>query len=88
MQYYSKLYNFFKSHLKEDGVVYVAAKTFYFGKENELQRDIKGVGGSVAHFKKVMEEGGIFVVSELLHIEDGSSNIRDILSVSRRKESK
>ena len=47
--YYKKLLNFFKSRLKEDGKIFVAAKSHYFG-----------VGGNVLDFCKLLEKDGTF----------------------------
>ena len=48
-----KLYHFIKSHLKKpNGVVYVAAKTHYFG-----------VGGGTRSFEKLVKTDGVFHIS-------------------------
>ncbi|CAG9807320.1 unnamed protein product [Chironomus riparius] len=47
--YYQKLLNFFKNRLKDDGQIFVAAKSHYFG-----------VGGNVLDFCELLKKDGTF----------------------------
>lgn len=53
------------------GVCYLSAKSFYFG-----------VGGGIAAFKKLVESDGDMCHAEVLTIDDGRSNKREILRLS------
>ena len=70
---YCKLYNFIKKHLKKpEGVVYVAAKTYYFG-----------VGGGTRSFEKMFMNDGHFDVSACKVYSDGVQ--REILCLKYSK---
>lgn len=65
---YGKLMNVFKTKLKSDGVIYLAAKTVYFG-----------VGGSVKQFIDTLNKDGTFE-SKIVHsIKDNV--FRDVLEI-------
>ncbi|KAF6259139.1 hypothetical protein COO60DRAFT_1514683 [Scenedesmus sp. NREL 46B-D3] len=53
------------------GVVYVAAKSFYFG-----------VGGSTASFADLVKADGILECKQVWKVEDGQSNKREILKLN------
>uniref|UniRef100_A0A383V6Z2 protein-histidine N-methyltransferase n=1 Tax=Tetradesmus obliquus TaxID=3088 RepID=A0A383V6Z2_TETOB len=53
------------------GVVYVAAKSFYFG-----------VGGSTASFTDLVKADGILECTQVWKVEDGQSNKREILKLN------
>lgn len=53
------------------GVVYVAAKSFYFG-----------VGGSTTSFMELVKADGILECTQVWKVEDGVSNKREILKLS------
>ncbi|XP_027336540.1 histidine protein methyltransferase 1 homolog isoform X2 [Abrus precatorius] len=62
------LYNLVKKCLKHpDGVVYMAAKKYYFG-----------VGGGTRRFLSVVEKDGVMISSLVAEITDGSSNVREV----------
>lgn len=52
------------------GVVYVAAKSFYFG-----------VGGSTSSFAELVKADGVLECMQVWKVEDGSSNKREILKL-------
>lgn len=65
---YQKILNVFKSKLKEDGVVYLAAKTLYFG-----------VGGSLRQFEAAVKDYGTFQ-SKVIYVK--KENVpREILEI-------
>ncbi|KAL9332834.1 hypothetical protein ACSQ67_002444 [Phaseolus vulgaris] len=62
------LYNLIKKCLQHpDGVVYMAAKKYYFG-----------VGGGSRRFLSLVEKDGVFTSSLVAEITDGSSNVREV----------
>ncbi|PIN08456.1 putative methyltransferase [Handroanthus impetiginosus] len=67
----SALPNLFKLITKclrnPDGVVYMAAKKYYFG-----------VGGGSRRFLSVVEKDGVFASSLVAEVADGSSNVREV----------
>ncbi|KAF5306993.1 hypothetical protein FQR65_LT07216 [Abscondita terminalis] len=65
---YCKLYKIFKECLQSDGVVYVAAKTHYFG-----------VGGGIRQFEEYLKHEGLFNVLPCWKCKDGLQ--REILKV-------
>ncbi|KAE9607962.1 putative protein-histidine N-methyltransferase [Lupinus albus] len=66
------LYNLIKKCLKHpDGVVYMAAKKYYFG-----------VGGGSRRFLSLVEKDGIMSSSLVAEITDGSSNVREVWKLS------
>jgi SAM-dependent methyltransferase len=76
---YPKLYSVIRDHLHPNGTAYIAAKSYYFG-----------VGGSVSAFIKYVqeqeEETGIAVeIARTKLIDDGVSNIREILTITRKQ---
>lgn len=69
--YYQKLLNFFKSRLKDDGKVYLAAKSHYFG-----------VGGNVHDFIKFLNDDGNFVSEAVWKSSEGLQ--REILLIKKK----
>jgi len=71
---YPKLFNFLQHHLKEDGEVFIAAKTYYFG-----------VGGGTRLFEEVVRQMSreTFQIVTVKTLADGSSNMREILRMTR-----
>lgn len=71
---YERLINVFRKCLKVGGIVLIATKVFYFG-----------VGGGVTEFLNVLERicPGCFEVSTVARMENGISNTRTILKLSR-----
>ncbi|QCE13054.1 nucleolar protein 12 [Vigna unguiculata] len=66
------LYNLIKKCLQNpDGVVYMAAKKYYFG-----------VGGGSRRFLSLVEKDGVFSSSLVAEITDGSSNVREVWKLS------
>ncbi|CAJ1849649.1 unnamed protein product [Sphenostylis stenocarpa] len=62
------LYNLIKKCLQHpDGVVYMAAKKYYFG-----------VGGGTRRFLSLVEKDGVLTSSLVAEITDGSSNVREV----------
>ncbi|XP_014521682.1 histidine protein methyltransferase 1 homolog [Vigna radiata var. radiata] len=62
------LYNLIKKCLQHpDGVVYMAAKKYYFG-----------VGGGSRRFLSLVEKDGVLSSSLVAEITDGSSNVREV----------
>jgi hypothetical protein len=59
--------------MRENGCLLLAAKSHYFG-----------VGGGLAAFKRLAEVDGQFVCSVVSRIDDGASNVREILCLHRR----
>lgn len=59
--------------LKPGGQALVAAKQYYFG-----------VGGSVATFKEMVSKGADFDSAVVRRIDDGASNVREVLMLTRR----
>jgi hypothetical protein len=59
--------------MAQDGCLLLAAKSHYFG-----------VGGSLAAFKKLAEADGQFVCTVVHRIDDGASNVREILCLRKR----
>jgi predicted nicotinamide N-methyase len=66
------LHNMFDCLLSPNGRVLVASKRFYFG-----------VGGSTVEFMELVKSKGIFSVEVVQVFEDGLSNIREIIQLSR-----
>lgn len=62
----------FNRCLSPAGVILVAAKSYYFG-----------VGGGVASFKKAIDADGLFKCAVLARVDDGKSNIREVLLLRR-----
>ena len=58
--------------LTNDGRVYVASKSHYFG-----------VGGGLAKFKRLLDQDGRFSWSMVRRWDDGNSNIREVLKLVR-----
>lgn len=66
------LYNLIKKCLlRPQGVVYMAAKKYYFG-----------VGGGTRRFLSVVEKDGILTSNMVAEITDGSSNVREVWKLS------
>jgi hypothetical protein len=59
--------------LKDDGVALLATKRYYFG-----------VGGGTLSFTSAIDARGILVCEVVKSIEDGQSNIRDIIKVTKK----
>lgn len=59
--------------LAKDGCLLLAAKIHYFG-----------VGGSLAGFKRLAETDGQFVCTVVHRMDDGASNVREILCLCKR----
>ncbi|XP_072533043.1 histidine protein methyltransferase 1 homolog [Salminus brasiliensis] len=70
--YYSSLHSVFHKLLAEDGVVYLATKSHYFG-----------VGGGLYLFQKFVEEKGVFQIKSLKDIDEGLK--RHIVSLTFKK---
>lgn len=58
--------------LSREGCVYVACKSHYFG-----------VGGGLAKFKELVEQNGQFSWAVVKRVEDGESNVREVLKLDR-----
>ena len=58
-----------------DGVIYVAAKAYYFG-----------VGGGSRAWLRACEEDGTFVCEVVRRVEDGKSNLREIIRMTHKKK--
>lgn len=71
-KYYEKLLNLFKSRLKSDGRIYLAAKSHYFG-----------VGGNVLDFCKLLNDDGIFNSEVVWKSTTGLQ--REILLLTRKE---
>jgi hypothetical protein len=69
-----KLYYMLDKHLADDGVALIATKRFYFG-----------VGGGTFELERMVKESQTLSLQVVKSFEDGQSNIRDILSVTRIK---
>ncbi|KAJ8894930.1 hypothetical protein PR048_000237 [Dryococelus australis] len=61
---HTKLYSVFRKRLKRTGIVFLAAKTYYFG-----------VGGSIRQFEKLVEEDGVFESSVCWKCSEGKKEI-------------
>ncbi|XP_015122438.1 histidine protein methyltransferase 1 homolog [Diachasma alloeum] len=70
---HEKLYQVFKRCLKEDGVGYIAGKTYYFG-----------VGGGMRQFENLISQDGAFDVETVWTSEQGLQ--REILKLTRLKQ--
>lgn len=70
-KYYSKLLNVFQKLLKNDGIVFLAAKTIYFG-----------VGGGVRSFEKALEDSRKFSSEVVWKSESGV--VREILKIKKK----
>ncbi|KAL6074876.1 Histidine protein methyltransferase 1 [Balamuthia mandrillaris] len=68
----AKLYSLIKHALKPSGVCFAAAKTYYFA-----------VGGGCRQFENIVKEDGFFDISTARLIDDGTSNRREILKLTR-----
>ncbi|XP_001868217.2 histidine protein methyltransferase 1 homolog [Culex quinquefasciatus] len=71
---YDKLIKLFKSKLKPDGVILLAAKTYYFG-----------VGGGLRLFEKALQEDGHFSHQTVWECESGVK--REILEIKTKPQS-
>ncbi|XP_078032588.1 histidine protein methyltransferase 1 homolog [Augochlora pura] len=69
-----KLYNVFKEKLKQDGIGFIAAKSFYFG-----------VGGGMRQFQSLIEEDNVFNVEIVWTNQQGLQ--REILKISWKERS-
>jgi hypothetical protein len=69
-KYYKKLLNFFKSRLKEDGKIYLAAKSHYFG-----------VGGNILDFVDLINADKAFTSSSIWKSTEGLQ--REILLITK-----
>ncbi|KAI8792831.1 histidine protein methyltransferase 1 isoform X1 [Biomphalaria glabrata] len=67
---YSKLHDIFSTSLTDDGIILVAAKTYYFG-----------VGGSLDTFVNYVRSCNVFTVDTILTIQEGVP--RQIISLKR-----
>ncbi|KAK7148438.1 hypothetical protein R3I93_012692 [Phoxinus phoxinus] len=70
--YYSSLHNVFCGLLAEDGIVYLATKSHYFG-----------VGGGLHLFEKFVEENKVFQTKYLKDVEQGLK--RHVVSLTFKK---
>ncbi|KAL0476552.1 histidine protein methyltransferase [Acrasis kona] len=70
---HSKLYKYMKRLLKPDGVIYLAAKTYYFG-----------CGGGVRQFESMVLDKAEMNISTVHKIADGQSNMREILKITHK----
>ena len=61
-----------RSCLSDSGAAYFGAKRYYFG-----------VGGGVDSFAQYLRETKEFVCKVVVAIEDGTSNIRDVLEIRK-----
>lgn len=68
-----QLLSAFDGCIMPGGVVLVAAKAYYFG-----------VGGGVASFKKAIADDGRFQCESLTRIDDGKSNVREVMLLHRK----
>lgn len=68
---YASLLNVFKSKLKTNGTIYLAAKIYYFG-----------VGGSLRDFEKVVSEDGTFLTKVVWSTKENVG--REILEIKRK----
>jgi hypothetical protein len=59
--------------LAQEGVILLAAKSYYFG-----------VGGGIAAFKQQVKQHGVFRVAEVVRISDEQGNVREILKLVRK----
>lgn len=71
----SRLWQLIRELLSADGTALIAAKSYYFG-----------VGGSVAEFKDLVASDGQFQCRTVRVWEDGASNRRECLAVTRRSK--
>ncbi|XP_076643359.1 histidine protein methyltransferase 1 homolog [Halictus rubicundus] len=67
-----KLYEVLREKLKQDGVGFIAAKSYYFG-----------VGGGMRQFQSLIEDDGIFNVEIVWKSQQGLQ--REILKISRKQ---
>lgn len=72
VKYYPKLMNVFRTLLKDDGTVFLAAKTIYFG-----------VGGGVRSFEKALDDSGQFFSEVVWKSESGV--VREVLKINKKK---
>lgn len=70
---HKKLYEVFKQRLKEDGVGFIAGKSYYFG-----------VGGGMRQFQNLIEEDGIFDVEIVWKNRKGLQ--KEILKITRKQQ--
>ncbi|XP_076765968.1 histidine protein methyltransferase 1 homolog [Xylocopa sonorina] len=70
---HKKLYEVFKQRLKQDGIGFIAGKTYYFG-----------VGGGMRQFQNLIEEDGIFDVDIVWKSKEGLQ--REILKITRKQQ--
>jgi hypothetical protein len=69
-QNYDSFYSILKDHLNNPGICFIASKKFYFG-----------VGGGTNQFIEYINNKGDFSVKVAKEINDGVSNIRQILEL-------
>ena len=69
-----RLWALIRTLLRRGGVVLLAAKSYYFG-----------VGGSIAEFKGLVAADSRFACRTLRTFEDGASNRREVLSITRSR---
>lgn len=69
--YYDKLLKCFDSVLADDGVIYLAAKSYYFG-----------VGGGLRSFEQALLASGEFISKIIWKLETGLS--REVLEIKRK----
>ena len=67
-----------QKHLADDGVALLGTKRFYFG---------EGLGGGTAQLESLinLRPDSTLQLQVVCSIEDGKSNIRDILHVTKKK---
>ncbi|XP_050982158.1 histidine protein methyltransferase 1 homolog [Labeo rohita] len=70
--YYSSLHNVFNDLLDENGIVYLATKSHYFG-----------VGGGLHLFEKFVEQNNVFQIRYLKDVEQGLK--RHVISLTFKK---
>jgi SAM-dependent methyltransferase len=73
IQNYDSLYNIIKTRLKNPGICFIASKKFYYG-----------VGGGTNQFIDYVNQQGDFNVTVAKEINDGISNIRQILELRHK----
>eukprot|EP01067_Filipodium_phascolosomae_P009786 Filipodium_phascolosomae@DN969_c0_g1_i2.p1 len=70
---YPLIVHILKTHLKRGGIAVLSGKRFYFG-----------VGGGVASFHAYVDENAHYLKAEVVQkVEDGRSNVRDVLLIRR-----
>lgn len=71
---YHKLVDLFLNNIQEDGVILVAAKSYYFG-----------VGGSVDSFTEFIQQHGVFDVEKVAIISEGIERVLMKLNLKKTK---